>query len=333
MNKSKIILASVGGVTLVASLALAYFIWDAMSEKGDRFDELEGAKQAVANMMRLAVTPSPEAINAHKENAETYTAWKEEAQKVVTIGDMIFEATTPPALKASLVEDARRLSSLPGGVDGAIVRPEFAFGFKEYVLDGNLPAQSDLTRIQREWYDMSVVVEALSKSGVIEITDLAIVSGAPTPAAAEQPADNRRQRRGARQAAQPVAAAADGPAVTRMRVDFRAMPPALVTVANALMMSRRFIVVDDFTFTHEKDELAEKLGADPKKAAEAQASKSGRRGRRGRQEEAEETAEADALSGVVTDPQTAPALKVTMSISVYDFRSLEAEKTGTEEQK
>lgn len=334
MNKSKIILASIGGVTLVVSLALAYFIWSAMSEKGERLDELDGAEQSLARMMRLPVNPGPEAIKAYKDNAETYVNWKDDAKKLVTIGDMIFEQTTPPALKAFMVEDARRLSSLPGGVDGAIVRPDFPFGFKEFVLDGNMPAEADVAKIQREWYDMSVVVDILAKSGVIEITDLTLTGAAPAQAA-EPPADgNRRQRKNAKPAAKakPVEQA-EGPAVTCMRIEFRAMPPALVAAANSLMVSRRFIAVDDLTFARERDELGEKLGGDPKKAAEAQGGRGGRRGRRGRQEEAEESAESDAQTGVVTDPQTAPALKVSMLVSVYDFRSLEADKTETEVQK
>ena len=171
MNKSKIVLASIGGVTLVASLALAYFIWSAMSERSERLDELDGAEQSLVNMMKLPVNPCPEAIKAYQANAETYDNWKDDAKKLVTTGDMIFEPTTPPALKAFMVEDARRLSALPGRTDGVIVRPEFAFGFKEFVLDGNMPAEADLAKIQREWYDMSVVVGAMSKSGVTEITD------------------------------------------------------------------------------------------------------------------------------------------------------------------
>ena len=155
------------------------------------------------------------------------------------------------------------------------------------------------------------------------------------PLVAEPPADGgRRQRKTAKPAAKAKPAEqAEGPAVTRMRIEFRAMPPALVAVANSLMVSRRFIVVDDLTFARERDELGEKLGGDPRKAAEPQGGRSGRRGRRGRQEEVEEPAESAALSGVVTDPLTAPALKVSMLVSVYDFRSLEADNAESEEQK
>jgi len=324
MNKSKIILASVGGVTLIVSLVLAYLIWSAVSEKGERIEELDGAIQSANSLVKLPVYPGPEGIKAFEENAAVYEEWREDARRVASIGDIAFEPTTPPALKAFLVDDARRLSALPGGADGYIVKPEFPFGFREYVLDGKLPAQADLARLQREWFDMATVVEALSKSGVIEITDLSLSASAN--AVEEAPKEGRRQKKGAKQ--QPKAEVASegvGPSVTRMNVVFRAMPQALVAAANAFMSAKRFIVVDDFTFVRERDEIMEKLGGDAKKAGEQQYGRGGRRGRRGRQEEvAEESAESSAMSGVVTDPQNAPAFKVSMSISVYDFCSAEA---------
>ena len=43
MNKSKTILASVGGVALLASLVLAYLIWSALSEKGEKAADEIGA--------------------------------------------------------------------------------------------------------------------------------------------------------------------------------------------------------------------------------------------------------------------------------------------------
>jgi len=335
MNKSKIILASVGGVTLLVSLALAYFIWSALSEKGERSDELDGAIRAAVELSNLPIYPGPDGIQAYKTNAEAYVEWREEAMKVVTIGDIPSNTTTPPAMKARFVEESRRLALLPGGVEGRIVKPDFPFGFREFVIEDKLPAQEDIARLQREWFDVSTVVKELSASGVIEITDITVVASAP---AAEEPQREGRQRKkGAKkQVKKDVSTDEAGPAVTRMRVDFLTKPQGLVAVANALMKSKRFIVVDDFSFTHERDIIAEKIGGEQNKASEAQAGRGGRRGRRAQQEEpAEDSAAAEAQTGVVTDPQTAPALKVSMSISVYDFRSLYGEKaeSETEEQK
>lgn len=324
MNKSKIILASIGGATLLVTLVMAYLIWSAISERSERLEELDGAVQTANKMSKLPVYPGPDGIKAYEENAASYEEWREEAIKVASVGDKVFEPTTPPALKAFLVEDARRLSSLPGGVDGRIVKSEFPFGFREYVLDGKLPAQEDLARLQREWDDMASVVEILSKSGVIEITDLSLAA-APAPVA--EPKPNARQKKGQKQAkAAAPADDANAPLVTRMSVDFRALPQGVVSAANLLMTSRRFIVVDSMVFAHERDELSEKLGGDAKKAGE-QTGRQGRRSRRSRQEESEEEAGESALTGIVTDPQTAPAFKVSMKISVYDFRSAETAKT------
>lgn len=325
MNKSKIILASIGGVTLVASLALAYLIWSALADKSEKIDDLESAVATADKLSRLPVYPGPEAIQSLKENVETYETWREDAVKIASAGDMTFEATTPPAFKAFLVDEARRLSSLPGAVDGRIVKDDFPFGFKDYITGGVLPAQDDLARLQREWHDVSTVVETLAKCGVSEIVDVVMASSA-APVQEEAPSGKKGKK-----AKKPVKAdeeASDkGPAVTSFVVNYRTRPAGLVKAINAFITSSRFVVVDDFSFVREKDDLAEALGGDVKKQQEAPAR--GRRGRRGRSAEEEVQQEEPAKdSGVVTDPMSASLIRVSMSFSVYDFRSLEGVAAG-----
>lgn len=319
MNKSKIILASVGGATLVVSLVLAYLIWSAFSDKSEKAADLESAVSTADRLSRLPVYPGPEGIKAYKENAETYSAWREEALKVASAGDMRFEPTTPPAFKAFLVDDARRLSALPGAVDGRLVKPDFPFGFKDYITGGVLPAQADLARLQREWFDVSTVIETLAASGVAEVED--VVLAAPAPVQEEAPS-NKKGKKAKKQAK--AEDAESQPAVTAFTVVFRTRPSGLVAAVNALITSPRFIVVDDFSFVREKDDIAEALGGDGKKQQEAPAR--GRRGRRGRpaEEEFAQKPEED-KGGVVTDPAKASLLRVTMKFSVYDFRSLEGD--------
>lgn len=74
--------------------------------------------------------------------------------------------------------------------------------------------------------------------------------------------------------------------------------------------------------------IAEALGDGAKNEA-AQASAGGRRGRR-RGRAAEEKQDEDkeaAKGGIVTDPLLDAPLKVDLTVTVYDFRSLEEEKT------
>lgn len=335
MNKSKIILASLGGVIAAASLALAYLIWDAVSEKGEHVDELDSAFVAADRLVRLPVFPGAAGVEAYKANAGAYEKWRESAEAIVSSGDMVFEATTPPAFKAFLQDEARRLSALPGGVDGKIVKSDFPFGFNDYINGGVLPAQADLSRLQREWHDVASVVEALSGCGIIEIVSVAVAQ--PKPVEKDGPAAARRNRNRAAAARQAKLEADEdsGPAVTSFTVEFLTRPSGLVNAVNALLTARRFVVVNDFSFSRVKDDLADILDSDGKKDEPVQ--RTGRRRRAAQQVEApkpdEDSAKKDAL---VTDPLSASPLKVTMSVSVYDFRSLESasgENGGAKEDK
>lgn len=321
MNKSKIVLASLGGVVAAASLALAYMIWDAVSGKGERVDELDGALASADRLVRLPVYPGKEGVEAYKANAAAYEEWREAADAFASAGDMVFEQTTPPAFKAFLQGEARRLSALPGGVDGKIVKSEFPFGFNDYINGGVLPSQADLSRLQREWHDVSTVVEALAGCGIIEITGVTVA--APKQAEAEQPATKAGKARGAKAQKGDRESSRPAPAVTSIALEFVTRPAGLVNAVNAFMTAKRFMVVEDFSFVRAKDDIAEALGGDAKK--DEPAARPGRR-RRGVQVVEEQKAEegADKKDGLVTDPASASPLKVSMAVSVYDFRSLEA---------
>lgn len=331
MSKSKIVLASIGGATLVAALVLAYFIWSAFSEKDERSDELEGAVSEAIRLVSGQIYPGQEAVDALQGNAATYNAWRDEAMAIASMGDETVESMTPPACKTFIVEEARRLSVLPGGVDGVIVRPEFPFGFDEYVNKNDLPKQEEIAKLCREWRDMALVVRELSNSGVIEIVDIKRMDSAATQA---QPGEaqakggrgtKQRQQKAKKAAKADERADSDGPAVTRLKIDFRTMPPGLVASINALMATKRFIVIDGLTFEREEDEIDNRLKGGKKPVEQKTSGRAGRGGR------AAETVEAEVQTGVVTDPVTAPPLRVGMTLSVYDFRSKESGAAGEEE--
>ena len=321
MKKSKVILASVGGVVLVASLALAYMIWSAYSEKTERVEEFDDAVSTAGRLTALPVYPGPAGVKAYKDNAEVYSAWRAEALKAASSGDKKFEPTSPAAFKTFLVEDARRLSDLPGGVDGKLVKSDFPFGFKDYITGGVLPRQEDLARLQREWNDVATVVEGLAGAGVVEVLDVALKA-----AEAKQPAVDARGRKPKKGEEEDAGPAQD---VTRFTVSFLARPAAIVAAANAFVGCERFVVVEDFAFERTKDDLVETIGGDSQKKDDS-ASGGGRRGRRGRRgrggdepapEAQQEAAEGSGKSGLVTDPLKASPFKVTMTFAVYDFRS------------
>lgn len=330
MNKSKIILASVGGVIGVAVLGMAVFVWNSFSAKvaaveGDEEgnDGLDTVVSAAQSLSRKPVFPSVQSVNAIESNATLVTEWKDEAVKLASVGDRVYEKTTTAAFKAFIVEDAKRLSSLPGAVNGALVKSDFAFGpFKGYIAEGKMPADSQLAELQRRWDDVAVVTEVLARSGIAELVDVQFkVKEEPKE---EDEAKGRKGRRPARRAgAKAEKKATVEPAAFSYVFVFNTRPVGFVKALNALETGERFTVVEDFSFVRERDVIAEALGGDEKKEAAT-----GRRGRRGRRAVAleEEKKEEEPKSGIITDPVLDAPFKVTMIVTVYDFGSFDEDK-------
>ena len=332
MNKNRMILAVTGGVIGLAVLATAYLTWSSWAAKtaaleGD--DDGEGLETVVAKAEKLSrspVYPCAESVKATGENAAKLADWMQGTRRLAAAGDRVFEKTTPPAFKTFLVQDAKRLVSLPGSASGALAKPDFAFGpFKGYIAGGDLPSDAQLAELQRRWDDVAVVTETLAACGIGELTDVQF-------AAEKKPEDEQQQnargsRRQQKKPAKKARAKADEDAGTKSLssfsyvFSFTARPSAFVKAVNALETCERFISVDDFSFRREKDAIAEAIGSDEKKEA---AQTGGRRRRRGGSPTpAAEEKHEEAKSGIVTDPQMDAPLAVTMTVSVHDFRSLE----------
>jgi len=340
MNKNRMILAVAGGVTGLAVLVAAYFTWSSWSAKSaaiDGDDESEGLDAVVAKAERLSrnsVYPCAESVKATEGNAAQLAEWMAGARRLAARGDRVFPATTPPAFKTFLVQDAKRLVSLPGSAAGKLAQPDFAFGpFKGYIAGGDLPSDAQLAELQRRWDDVAVVTETLAASGIGELTDVQF-KAAEKPK--EEPQQNARGNR--RQAKKPAKKAAQEEKASAVAsfsyvFSFTAKPHAFVKAVNALETCERFISVDDFSFRRERDAIAEALGGDEKKADAAQSG--GRRRRRGgaaQVAQAEEKKD-DAKSGIVTDPLLDAPFAVTMTVTVHDFGSLEEgdkDKNGEE---
>lgn len=331
MKNPKIILASIGGVTLVALAVLGWLVFDARSAASENATSLENAESAALRVFaKLPVAPGPRETTLFASNRTAYADWTVAAREAAAAGDLVFENLTPARFKAQMVDDARRFSERPGSaVGGKIVVKDFAFGFRDYVTGSTLPPARDVPRLQREWNDISLVATILATNGVPEIRDIRVAAGAADEAAEDKPgAKAKKPKKSARAAKGNVKPdAADAPAVTRFTVDFRAKPSQLVDAVNCFASDPRFIVVERFTFSRGKDELVECLGGDAKADAPKQTVRTRRR--RGAAAPVKETTSAETAKGVVTDPLAAEPLEVSMTFAVYDFRTLE--KAAAEE--
>ena len=321
LSKNQIVMLAIGGVALVASAVLGYLAFSAYSAKSEAADAAESDSAAVRALLGAAISPDTASIAAVKKNSDALAGWTEAALSTASAGDRAVEAdVNEAAFKQKLVDEARALSSLPGGVEGKIVKPDFAFGFPDFVTGDKLPEKEKLPQLQRQWADIRTTVELLAGCGIVEISRIEPVL-AKQPQAGEQQKDaksNRRQRR--RRDAEE-----EKPAYTEEKyaIDFRAKPAALVKVVNALATSQRFFVVETLDFAREGDMIGKALGEGDKRGATEQQSSRPRRRRRGDQTGFGEEKPADGAeesdNGVVNDPEKEEPFLVHAVVATYDF--------------
>lgn len=338
MNKNRMILAVSGGVIGLAVLAMAYFTWSAYAAKvaaieGDDEgnDGLETVQQKAQALSRKNVYPCPASVKAIEENTARLTAWQAEARKLASRGDHPIRMTTPAQFKTDLVADAKRLSALPGAVNGVLVKPDFAFGpFRSYIAEGKMPTDAELPELQRRWDDVMLVVETLASCGVSELVNVDFKATAAKDDAQEKKAKMGGKKPSAKKRPAAESAADSQPSAFSYVFTFATRAPAFVKAVNALGTNERFMVIDGFTFTRTADPVAEALGVgDKREAARNAAAGRGRRGRRGAVVEEKKDA-SEEKSGIVTDPALDAPFTVTLAVTVYDFKTMEDE-SKTEE--
>lgn len=327
MSKNQIVMAAIGGVTLVAAAALGYLAFDAYSSKSEAVEERDGAAETVKRLLRAEVSPDKESELAYKKNADTLSGWTEAALATAAAGDRaVRDDLNPAAFKKKIVDEARALAELEGEVEGKVVKAGFNFGLPDFVTGDKLPEQELLPKYQRVWGDVRLVFELLQGCGVAEIVRIEPAGAAPAqgaqPQQEEKPKAKNRSR--ARKEAE-----AEKPAYTveKYAVDFRARPAALVKAVNALATTPRFIVVDSMAFAREGDMIASALGEGEKTRGGAQEQFAGERRQSRRKnkkavEEVEKPAEeSEDKKGLVNDPAKEAPFLVKMTLSTYDFGS------------
>ena len=331
MSKNQIAMAAIGGVTLVASGVLGYLAFDAFSSKAEAVEAGDGAKESVRRLLRADVSPDKESELAYKKNADTLAGWTEAALATAAAGDRaVSNDINPAAFKQKLVDEARVLSELEGGVDGKIVKPGFNFGLPDFVTGDKLPEQEMLPKYQRLWGDIRLVFEMLQACGVAEIVRIepaGVVSAAAQAQQEEKPKAKKGRGKKDAEAEKPVYT------VEQYAVDFRAKPAALVKAVNALATTPRFIVVDSMSFAREGDMIAVALGEGEKAKGAQQQASGGRHSRRKKVVEVVEkpAEESEEKKGLVNDPVNEAPFLVKITLSTYDFGSAANKPAAGEE--
>ena len=333
LSKNQIVMLSIGGVALVASLAFGYLAFSAYSAKSEASENAERDSSAVRSLLGAAISPDASSVAAVNKNRDALAGWTEAAVSAASAGDRALATdVNEAAFKQKLVDEARALSELPGGVNGKIVKPDFAFGFPDFVTGDKLPEKEKLPQLQRQWADIRTMVETLQACGIVELVRIEPTLVKQPTVAEQQPKETKKKKR------KKKADEEAKPAYTEERyaIDFRAKPAALVKVVNALATSQRFIVVESLDFTRESDMIGKALGEGDKRGADAEQQSSRPRRRRRGAEQAEFGADAaatdaaaEADKGVVNDPDKEEPFLAKTVVLTYDFGSA-AQASGGE---
>ena len=332
LSKNQIVMLSIGGVALVASLALGYLAFSAYSAKSEASENAERDSAAVRSLLGAAISPDASSVAAVNKNRDSLAGWTEAAISTASAGDRALATdVNEAAFKQKLVDEARALSELPGGVGGKIVKPDFSFGFPDFVTGDKLPEKEKLPQLQRQWADIRTLVETLQACGIVELVRIEPTLVKQPAVEEQQPKETKRRNR--RRKADEEAK----PAYTEEKyaIDFRAKPAALVKVVNALATSQRFIVVESLDFARESDMIGKALGEGDKKGAAEQQTVRQRRRRRGAEQPefgadaAAPDAAAETDKGIVNDPDKEDPFLVNAVVLTYDFGSA-AQASGGE---
>ena len=328
LSKNQIVMLAIGGVALVAAVALGYLAFSAYSAKSEAAESAESDSSAVQALYRAAINPDAASVAAINKNRDALAGWTEAALSTASAGDRsIATDVNEAAFKQKLVDEARTLSGLPGGVDGKIMKDVSAFGFPDLVTGDKLPDKAMLPRLQRLWGDVCILVKTLSDCGVIEVVRIEPVASQQPAQATAEPKDTKKSKKRKKKDAEE-----EKPVYTEEKyaIDFRAKPAALVKVANALATLERFTIVETFDFAREGDMIGKALGEGEKRGAGEQQPTRSRRKRREQAEfgadAAAQEAAAEPSKGIVSDPAKEDPFLVRAIVATYDFGS--GEKTS-----
>ena len=323
LSKNQIVMLAIGGVALVAAAALGYLAFSAYSAKSEAAQAAESDSSAVQALYRAEISPDAASVAAINKNRDALAGWTEAALSTASAGDRsIATDVNEAAFKQKLVDEARTLSGLPGGVDGKIMKDVTAFGFPDFVTGDKLPDKAMLPRLQRLWGDVSILVKTLSDCGVVEVVRIEPGAANQQAQATAEPKDTKKAKKRKKKDAEE-----EKPVYTEEKyvIDFRAKPAALVKVVNALATSERFAVLEALDFAREGDMIGKALGEGDKKGAGEQQTSRPRRRRREQAEFGADATAPDAAAesdkGVVNDPAKEEPFLVRATIATYDFGS------------
>lgn len=330
MNKTKMILAAVGGTIGVAVIAAAVFVYLQLSAKSAVKDGSEDEPGLIDTLEKVD-TLQKAAIKPHKKSLEviqdSIKAMKDEHAKLLEYaqsGDTRIAEMSPQQFRETAGKADAYLKMLPVDSEEKMVAADFEFvPLMPYISGDKLPEPAEMKKLCRFVEDERTLIEMCAAAGVARVSRMdtkTLVS--------EEPKEDPKAKKGGKKAKKPAQKKGREPfkpssqtyeLVTQMK------PSALVKILNTMATSKRFLVVEDFSIQSVTNPIPVSFSNERKDAEEA--STTSRRRRRQVVEE-EKPAEGDAEAPkvtLVTDPERDSLFNVTLVVTVHDFKSCEDE--------
>ncbi len=309
MNKNQMTMAVIGGVAGLLSVVLGYLAF----AEGDAQDKAQRTIRAKTNLYDQNRSATEEQRELYAANEKAEAEWTKAAYAAVAKQDerLYAEEITAEGLVRKM-QDARVAYAqkvvdgpkLPGSDESPkFIHAEFMFGtyFQPYLNGDPIKGEAKKVEVQRRWGDVCQVADILLACGAQSLDGVEVIEP-------EKPTDSSNGNYGAEEEEKPEAY----PILTETyKITFKASPAALVKVLNAFSTEKRFISVDQMSFSQAGDPLLAKFGG----AGKAEQS-SGRRRRRREAATEEESEQEKKKIGLITDPeQELVPFTVTMTLS------------------
>lgn len=359
--KQKMIFGVVAGVCGVVIAALAVLLFNQIGACGEAKD----ARESAVDELRGYYSQSPYPSKANREiraQDEVAYAAVSEAAKALLAKSLTYPQDESPSQFVTRVADTihaleERKNTMRASVIESVAKGTSAkdavpldYSFGRYVVQGELPKETDVPRLAKQFAVIEHVCDVLLQAGALDITQVTremfdVSTEAPKK---EETKRNRRTSRNAKKEQAVVATTgvvvpevlqADGVTAEAFSITFRANYAALAKAMNALNTDDLFIVVTDLAFSNSLD--LRTRAADMVKRRQSARTSAARRARGRNNEEAAAPEPEGALfenakpeERLLTDPENANPLDITLKFEVYSVppaEEPEAEATAVAE--
>lgn len=341
--KQKLIFGTIAGVCALVIVGLAVMLFGHIGALSTAQEALASAESSIRGYYETTPYPSKANRDIRQKDEATYLAVAEAARALLVNPLQYPEGESPSQFVTRVADtihalDKRKNATRVEIFDGlaktktAAAETAMDYSFGRYVQKGELPKDSDVPRLAKQFAVIEHVCDTLLNAGALDITQVtremfdAAVEKVEEKPTARRGRTSRRNTKSEPQAAPtglevPAELADDGVTGEAFSITFRANYATVTKVMNAFAEDDLFIVVTDLSFKNPMD-LRNRV-ADMVKRRESARATAARRNRNRNAEAAEPEKEtalfetAAPAERLVTDPENAMPMEVSLKFEVY----------------